>query len=154
MDNWLLENCHQAHCNFQLAIYATHLATGSTLWQKSIKSSTISKYLLDVAKLLGLFNKIDSPKTGSISAKLAPYIQAVLTEVARWEGVKDKQEICTSNMFYWQDHCCQKLHTSNQDSIHHTLCNWFGVPNGLRKQAILASRILTSTSKESQRPSA
>ena len=127
VDDWLLEDCQQDRRNYQLALYATHLATGSTLWHKSIKSSTIGKYLFDVAKFLGLFNKIDCRKTDSISTKLAPCIQAVLTEVARWEGVKDKREPYTSDMFYWQDRRCQALESTNPDSIHHALRDWFGV---------------------------
>ena len=46
-DDWRLENQSQERCNYQFALYATHLATGSTLHCRSIKSSSIQTYLRD-----------------------------------------------------------------------------------------------------------
>jgi hypothetical protein len=126
-DDWLLEEVTQVRRNWQLALYATHLATGSTLWLKSIKSATISKYLLDISKFLTRFHPIDTRKTDATTKSLAPCIQSVLTEVARWEGLVDKREPYTTDMFHWQDRRCQDFPTTSQDSIHHALRDWFGV---------------------------
>ena len=41
-DDWTLEHQSQERANYQLALYATHLATGSTLHCRSLKSSTIA----------------------------------------------------------------------------------------------------------------
>ena len=53
-DDWLLEHQPQERANFQLAMYATHLATGSSLLCKTLKASTINSYLLDVATFIDL----------------------------------------------------------------------------------------------------
>jgi hypothetical protein len=42
-DNALLENVPQPWRNAQMALYAVHLASGSTLFCRTIKSATISK---------------------------------------------------------------------------------------------------------------
>ena len=126
-DDWLLENVTQERRNWQMALYATHLATGSTLWLKSIKSSTIGKYLLDISKFLTRFHSIDTRKTDAASKSLAPCIQAVITEVARWESVPNKREPYTTDMFHWQDQRCQELTSSSTDSIRHALRDWFGI---------------------------
>jgi hypothetical protein len=52
-DDWTLATQPQERANYQLALYATHPATGSSLHCRSLKASTIASYLLDVAKFLG-----------------------------------------------------------------------------------------------------
>ncbi|KAI2501609.1 hypothetical protein MHU86_12880 [Fragilaria crotonensis] len=47
-DDWTLEHQSQERANLQLAMYATHLATGSTLMLRSVKASTINSYLHDM----------------------------------------------------------------------------------------------------------
>lgn len=126
-DDWLLENVTQERRNWQIALYATHLATGSNLWHKSIKSATIGKYLLDVSKFLSRFHPIDPRKSDATTKSLAPCVQSVLTEVARWEGIVDKREPFTADMFHWQDRRCQNLPATSPDNIHNALRDWFGV---------------------------
>ena len=48
-DDWTYQHQTQERVNFQLAMYATFLATGSTLHCRSIKASTIGNYLHDIA---------------------------------------------------------------------------------------------------------
>jgi hypothetical protein len=126
-DDWLLENVTQERRYWQLALYATHLATGSTLWFKSIKSATIGKYLLAVAKFLARFHPTDARKIDLTTKSLAPCVQAILTEVARWEDMKNKREPYTVDMFLWQDARCHELPASAHDSIRHALRDWFGI---------------------------
>jgi hypothetical protein len=53
-DDWTVANQPQERANFQLALYATHLATGSTTLNcQLLKTSTIASYLLDLAKFIG-----------------------------------------------------------------------------------------------------
>jgi hypothetical protein len=55
--DWTLEHQPQERANVQLALYATHLATGSTLHYRSIKAATINSYLTLQSSLVG-FGKL------------------------------------------------------------------------------------------------
>jgi hypothetical protein len=84
-DHLLLINVTQSRHNWQLALYAVHLAMGNTLWCQSIKATTILKYLRDVAKFLGRYSVLDARCTSAADKTLAPCIKAVTDEVAQWE---------------------------------------------------------------------
>ena len=71
-DDWLLEHQPQERANFQLAMYATHLATGSSLLCKTLKASTINSYLLDVATFIGCFRPIDPRHVSAANKTIAP----------------------------------------------------------------------------------
>ena len=58
-DNWTLKDQSQERANVQLALYATHLATGSTLHGRTIKSATINGYITHVAKFLSRFRDVN-----------------------------------------------------------------------------------------------
>ena len=91
-DNWLLENQPQERANFQLAMYATHLATGSTLKYQTIQSGTIKGYIHNVAKFLGRFRAINPRFVSATDTKLAPVISKVIAEQKRWETVPNRRE--------------------------------------------------------------
>ena len=79
-------------------MYATHLATGSTLLFRTIKASTIQSYLHDVATFLGRYRAIDPRFISAADTKLAPVIGRVLTEQRRWETVPNRREPFTLEM--------------------------------------------------------
>ena len=91
-DDWLLEDQSQERANLQLALYATHLATGSTLHFNSIKSGTINTYLLNVATFLGCYRTIDPRYVSAADTRLAPVIGRVISEQKRWETVPNRRE--------------------------------------------------------------
>ena len=97
-DDWTLASLSQERANVQLALYATHLATGSTLHCRSIKAATINCYLTDVAKFLGRFREVDPRFTSSADSKLAPIIGKVLQEQRRWETVPNRREPFTMDL--------------------------------------------------------
>lgn len=75
-DDILLEHVSLDRCNYQMALYAMHLATGSNLRHNTIKASTINDYLTYVAKFLGRF--LDQENRKQIdSFNIAPLIKAV-----------------------------------------------------------------------------
>jgi hypothetical protein len=98
-DDWTLANQSQDRANLQLALYATHLATGSSIYCRSIKSSTINSYLADISKFLGRFREIDPRFISSADTKLAPVIAKVLAEQKRWESVPNRREPFTLPMY-------------------------------------------------------
>jgi hypothetical protein len=125
-DDWTLANQPQERANYQLALYATHLATGSSLHCKSLKASTIASYLLDVAKFLGRYRDVDPRFRSTADTRLAPAIAKVLDEQKRWESVPNRREPFTLEMHKYiahkattqADDCCLDAALANW-----TLCN-------------------------------
>ncbi len=123
-DDWLLEHCSSKRRNWTLGMYATHLATGSTLRCQSIKSGTILAYLRDIAKFLTLFIKADARKQNNLDAKLAAVVMAVPDEIKQLEKMRDLREPFTWDMWEYLDNlACDQEH---QDSLLPSLCSWFG----------------------------
>ena len=91
-DDWTCQHQTQERVDFQLAMYATFLATGSTLHCRSIKASTIGNYFHDIASFLGRFRAIDPRFVSATDTKLAPVIAKVLDEQRRWESVPNRRE--------------------------------------------------------------
>jgi hypothetical protein len=97
-DDWTLEKTQIKRCNMQMALYAAHLATGSSLLCKSIKAGTVEKYLLNIAKFLSNFSNRDVRKEDPTKQALAGPIKSVLTEMERWEKVPNRREPFTVEM--------------------------------------------------------
>jgi hypothetical protein len=97
-DDWTLVAVSTKRCVMQMALYAAHLATGSSLLCKSIKASTVEKYLLNIARFLSNFASRDVRKEGPTSQGLAEPIKAVLIEMERWEKVANRREPFTVEM--------------------------------------------------------
>jgi hypothetical protein len=122
-DDLYLANVSQERRNWQLALYAVHLATGNNLFCRSIKASTILAYLRDVAKFLGRFSKVDARYRTSTDTNLAPCIKAVTDEVARWEKVPDRREPFTIEM--WK-YLASVAPDSQPDGIIDAITDWSG----------------------------
>ena len=133
-DDWLMATMPQERANFQLAMYATHLATGSSLHCRTIKSSTIACYLLDIATFLGRFRPIDPRFVSAADTALAPAIAKILFEQKRWETVPNRREPFTVDMYRAiaslastkQDDCCLESAMANW-----TLCNLYAGCRGI-----------------------
>jgi hypothetical protein len=133
-DDWNLQNQSQERCNFQMALYATHLATGSNLHCRSLKSGSIRTYLRDVAKFIGRYRDVDPRYRSSADKGLAPAISKVLDEVKRWETVPNRREPFTLEMQVYiaklaeqnPDDCCIEAAVANW-----TLCNMFAGCRGI-----------------------
>jgi hypothetical protein len=97
-DDWLLETSNITRCNWQLALYAAHLATGSNLVCRSIKSATISGYVHDVARFLYRFSNRDPRKQDPTKQENAPCIDSITKEVKRWEKMPNRREPFTIEM--------------------------------------------------------
>ena len=100
-DDLLLERVPLERCNYTLALYAAHLASGSTLMCKSVKSGTIAGYLRDVARFLANFQARDPRRTDATQTTNAECISGVLAEVKRWELVPNRREPLTVDMYMW-----------------------------------------------------
>jgi hypothetical protein len=84
----------------QLAMYAQHLGTGSTLLCRSIRSATIKGYITAAASFHALFgpHPRDFRKDNAVDAKISTTLSAVYDELKRWEDVPNRREPYTLEM--------------------------------------------------------
>jgi hypothetical protein len=78
----------------QLCMYALHIAAGCSLYFKTIKVGTIKRYIAAVATFLALFgsSRTDFRYAAPGDQKFHPTLQAVYTELTRWETVPNRRE--------------------------------------------------------------
>ena len=86
------------HCII-MACYTAHLATGETLLCKSIKSSTIIRYLSAAAEL-SIPAKMLNPCL-DIMGNLSRYIKDIMNELKRWESIPKRRESVTKEMILY-----------------------------------------------------
>jgi len=98
-DDLLLEDAPITRCNFQVAMYAAHLASGSSLRCRSIKTETIKRYIFNLAKFLSSFTPRDIRKTNPLDTKFSLPLQSLYDESSRWESQKDRREPYTTQMW-------------------------------------------------------
>lgn len=116
-----LEGKSQERANFQMACYAAHLASGSSLHCKSIKATTIKKYLLNIAKFLEHYLPFDPRKQETAPDTLATCVQAVINEVSRWEGIPRRNEPYTIEM---QEDIESRSTDSDHSSLQSAMTDW------------------------------
>ena len=131
-DDLYLQHVSQPRRNWQLALYAVHLATGHSVFCKAIKASTITSYLRDIAKFLGRFSPVDSRYCSAADRVLAPCIKEVTEEVIRWEKVPNRREPFTIEM--WK-YLFSLRGTCPSDRIIDCITDWTacGLYGGFRK---------------------
>jgi hypothetical protein len=120
-----------SHCNASLifACYAAFLALGHTLWCKTIKSATIANYLSTAANhiwtlVIDYLNNSNSniitwqdPCIDMTTGKINDCIASVLSEVKRWENIRDRQEPLTVDMIHYQSLQYNKNTPHSKDAI-------------------------------------
>jgi hypothetical protein len=130
-DDIFLEEVSLERCNYQMAMYAMHLATGSNLRHRTIKASTINDYLASVAKFLGRFSDRDVRKQQD-SFNIAPCIKSVIDEIKRWEDMPRRRKPFTPEM--WKHIHSVMRPNASADSLIAACDDWFacGLFGGLR----------------------
>ena len=127
LDDLLLIQVSQERRVHQFALYASHLATGHSLFCMNLKAATIKQYLLAVAKFISRFAVIDPRFAQPSDKQMAKPIRAVLNEVERLEGIPNKVEPYTLSM---QHHLEGMLtHAEDADGALACCIDWFN--NGL-----------------------
>lgn len=107
-----------------MALYAAHLASGSTLVCRSIKADSIKAYLTDVGKFIAQGHGPDPRYAEGDSTRLAPQLHTVYDEVKRWESQKNRREPFTTKM--WQ-HVAKLAADEPSTSVNSALRDWFGL---------------------------
>jgi hypothetical protein len=134
-DDLTLENASLRRCQLQLAMYAKHLATGSTILCRQVKSATIKNYVRDVASFLALFGNHprDIRKDNPTDTKLSHILNSVFAELKRWEDVPNRREPFTLEMLTEVKNMAAAA-KSGPDTLLAALSDWFecGLFAGLR----------------------
>ena len=119
----------------QLAMYAMHLATGNTLFCKTIKAATVKKYIQAAATFLSLFGDTprDYRRDNPSDAKLSPILSSVFAEMERWEDQPNRREPYTLEMLADLKNSTAFTAQGN-DSLWAATADWFecGLFAGLR----------------------
>ena len=141
MDDLLLRNVCQIRRNWQMAIYAAHLATGSTLFCRSIRAGTIKSYVHNVATFFTRFPRWtpdelyhnDPRYYLGHDTKFCKVLTSIYDECDRWDKVPDRREPFTSDM--WRA-LAAKATSHHPDSLVAACVNWFacGLYLGFRLQ--------------------
>ena len=118
----------------QLAMYAMHVGSGSTLLCKTIKVATVKLYVRAAATFLSLFGEHsrDYRKDYVTDAHLSPTLTSVFDELQRWEKVANRREPYTLEML--DDLKNTATLVQNPDSLLAAAADWFqcGLHAGLR----------------------
>ena len=97
-DDFLLEHVSPKRAARQLAMYAVYLATGNTLFHKTVKSSTVATYLRNVARLIKSVSGLDPRYDCPTDLKMSPGILKVLNQMKTWEQLPKRREPFTLDM--------------------------------------------------------
>lgn len=131
VDDPLLDRSTQARRNWQMAIYVAHLATGSTIFCRSIRASSIELYLRNVSSFFLRFPRWspselfhNDPRYHlAHDTEMAPCIREVLAECKRWDKVPNRCEPFTLAMWDFLDEYADK---QGPDSVWAACRDWFG----------------------------
>ena len=99
-DDLMLANVDRRRGVLQMAMYAMHVGTGNSLLCKCVKVGTVKKYVYCVATFLALHHPKgwDFRRSGPGEQKFSAELDAVYTELQRWEKVPDRREPFTIQM--------------------------------------------------------
>ena len=103
-------------------MWAADLAAGETLVCRSIKATTINKYLADAARFIAGFTGEDPRFVSRAEHTIHPLIKGIINEVIRHEMIPDKREPHTLAMQQW----LRSNATASQqpDSIISAIADW------------------------------
>ena len=135
-DDYTLENAKNTRRGLlQLAMYAMHVGTGSTLHCRTIKVATIKQYVRAASTFLTLFGVATSDyrKDQHSDAKISITITSVYNELLRWESVPNRREPFTIEMLMNLKSLIASTSTED-DSLLAAASDWFecGLFAGLR----------------------
>jgi hypothetical protein len=127
-DDLCLSSAHVDRSVWQLAIHTAHSACGQSVSCRAIKSGTITKYLLSVAKFVMRGSPRDPRKRNQLGKGLAPEIQEVIDKVKRWEDVPNQREPFTIKMRHFLVQLLESQpHVYGPNSDLATLCDFCGM---------------------------
>ena len=120
--------------NTIMACYTAYLATGETLLCRSIKSSTILRYLSAAAEL-SIPAKMMNPCL-DIMGNFSNNIKDIINELKRWESIPNRKEPVTKEMISYVINKGKEMENTNPDNIYMALGDWLvlGLQAGFRRK--------------------
>ena len=134
-----------------MACYTAYLASGETLLCKTIKSSTIKRYL-DAAAELSTHAQMINPCL-DIMGNQSVYITNILKELKRWESMPNRKEPVTKQMIEYIIKKGQSLYNRNPNNIYTALADWLivGQQAGFRRKEWAQDRTHLHKNKDIER---
>ena len=108
---------------YMLAMYAVFLATGHAISCRSIKSSSVTKYIGDIANFLRQFAKDTTRDVRKVGNNLAHQISSITTEMKRFEDITNRQEPWS---LYLQTQLWNHCEKEPLDSFARNVKNFYG----------------------------
>ena len=137
--------------NIIMACYVAHLSLGETLLCKTIKSSTISRYLSAAVELSTQANMMD--QCLDIMGKQSDYIKGIFKELKRWENVPNRKEPVTKQMIEYVIEKGRNSYKTNPHNLYLALSNWLilGQQTGFRRKEWAQDRTYMKKHKDIER---
>jgi hypothetical protein len=131
-DDLELSKVPLARAQYQLAMFAAHLAEGNSIYCRSIKLAAIKAYVRHVASFIALFQGCDIRKDNPTDKNIGKVLTTVFDEIERYEKIPDRQEPYTPEMHNRVVELAQQAHPN---SINAALRDWFefGLLHGPRR---------------------
>ena len=137
--------------NIIMACYVAHLSLGETLLCKTIKSSTISRYLSAAVELSTKANMMNPCL--DIMGKQSDYIKGIFKELKRWENVPNRKEPVTKQMIEYVIEKGRNSYKTNPHNLYLALSNWLilGQQTGFRRKEWAQDRTYMKKHKDIER---
>ena len=137
--------------NIIMACYTADLVAGQNILCKSLKSTTITRYLKAAADL-SIRSDITNPCLNT-NGKVSEHIKSIINEVKRWESMPDRREPMTKQIieYIYNKGIAQKK--INPYNIHSAIADWFilGLQSGFRRKEWAQDRTYMKKHKDIQR---
>jgi hypothetical protein len=121
-DDLELSKVPLARAQYQLTMFAAHLAEGNSIYCRSIKLAAIKAYVRHVASFIALFQGCDIRKDNPTDKNIGKVLTMVFDEIERYKKIPDRQEPYTPEMHNRVVELAQQAHPN---SINAALCDWF-----------------------------
>jgi len=126
-DDLLLERSPPKRGELQLAMYALHVASGSSVTSAMVKLPTIKLYVAQVAKFLSLFCQRDLRRVNPGDPHLAPLLSGVYKDLEQFEKVPDRREPYTPEMHEEAERQVRPLRDTDPLCVYVVLVDFFEV---------------------------
>ena len=126
-DDLLLEQASRERGQYQLAMYAIHLATGSSIYLRTLKPATIKQYVYAVSSFLAYFSGQDFRKDVDRDAAMGSVLGPVYRALDQFDSLPDRREPWTPAMQRRLESHAIPWRTSSPNGVCCTLSDWFAL---------------------------
>ena len=108
---------------YMLAMYSVFLATGHAISCRAIKSSSVTKYIRDIANFLRQFAQDTTRDVRKVGTTIAHQISSITDEMKRFEDIPNRREPWS---LYLQTQLSNHCEKEPKDSFARSVKNFYG----------------------------